>query len=63
MTKPNNKGNIRLKRVIEFTGSTRLGITLPRAFIRALKLRPRMFVQCELKNNDKSVIVEKINID
>ncbi|HZD35632.1 MAG TPA: AbrB/MazE/SpoVT family DNA-binding domain-containing protein [Nitrososphaeraceae archaeon] len=56
-----NKKNIRLKRVIQFSGSTSLGITLPRAFVNKLGLKPGMLVSCELKNEDNTVMVEGLN--
>ncbi|MGH9982701.1 MAG: AbrB/MazE/SpoVT family DNA-binding domain-containing protein [Nitrososphaeraceae archaeon] len=62
MTKPKAKGNIRLKRVIAFTGTTSLGITLPRAFVRKLNLAPGTFVKCELHNDDKTIIVEGLDL-
>jgi hypothetical protein len=62
MTKVKGKGNIRLKRVIAFTGSSSLGITLPRAFVRKLNLTAGQFVKCELLNDDKTITVEGINI-
>jgi antitoxin component of MazEF toxin-antitoxin module len=63
MTKVKGRGNIRLKRVIKFTGSSSLGITLPRAFCRRLNLAPGQFVKCELSNDDKTVTVEGITFD
>lgn len=62
MTKPKAKGNIRLKRVLAFNNSISLGITLPRAFVNKLGLKSGMLVACELKDNDKSVIVKGLNI-
>ena len=57
-----NNGNIRLKRVFELTNSSSLCITLPRAFIKKLNLTAGKFVQCELRDNDRSILVEGLNV-
>ena len=62
VTRSNNRKNIRLMRVIQFNGSSSLGITLPRTFVKALNLKPGMFVSCELKYDDKTIKVEGVNI-
>lgn len=62
MTKQKTKGNIRLKRVIAFNGSTSLAITLPRAFIRASDIKPNQYVSVELQDNDRSITVRGLGL-
>ena len=61
-TRQRIKGNIRLKRLIQFHGSNSLGITLPADFVQKLGLIAGQFVKVELNEIGTSLTVEGIEI-
>lgn len=62
VTTRNRRGNIRLKRLIQFHGSNSIGITLPADFVRGLGLTAGQFVKVELDETGTSLTVEGLNI-
>jgi hypothetical protein len=61
-TRQRIKGNIRLKRLIQFHGSNSLGITLPADFVQKLGLIAGQFVKVEINKTGTSLTVEGIEI-
>lgn len=52
------KGIIRLRRLLQFHGSSSLGITLPADFVHRLGLTAGQFVKCEMSEDGNSMTVE-----
>ena len=57
-----NHRPIKLRRLVEFTNSSSLGIVIPKSFVQKLNLRSGEYMACELSEEGSSILLNKCSI-
>lgn len=57
-----NHRPIKLRRLVEFTNSSSLGIVIPKSFVQKLNLRSGEYMACELSEEGSSISLNKCSI-
>ncbi|MGH9977243.1 MAG: hypothetical protein ACRD8Z_15625 [Nitrososphaeraceae archaeon] len=59
----NSQRDIKVRRLIQFSGTTSLGLVVPRNFVDKMGLTAGQYVKCELDKAGNSFSVEKVGVD